>query len=117
MGGGCFALELTTEARRSEEARELLREQIQRVAQEGLEAAELERSKAQLVFSRLDSLQMPGSRASELAYWERCFGRGPEGISEELASLEKLGKADVQQAVQRLLETSACITVRSLPRS
>ena len=116
LGGGCFALELTTESRRSEEARERLLEQIRGVAREGLGEEELERSKAQLVFSRLDSLQMPGSRASELAYWERCLGRGPEGVAEELARLEQIGASEVQCAVQRLLESSACVTVRSMPR-
>ena len=87
------------------------------MAREGVAAAELERSKAQLVFSRLDALQMPGSRASELAYWERCLGRGPEGVAQELAALEKLDESAVQQAVERLLSEAACTTIRSLPKA
>ena len=117
LGAGCFALELTTESGRSEEARDRLLEELRLVAREGVAAAELERSKAQLVFSRLDALQMPGSRASELAYWERCLGRGPEGVAQELAALEKLDESAVQQAVERLLSEAACTTIRSLPKA
>ena len=116
LQGGCFALELSTEAARSEEARDRLQEELRKVANHGVAGDELARAKAQLVFSRLDALQLPGSRAAELAYWERCSGNGSERVEQELAALEAVRETDVQEAVHRLLEDSSCVIVRSLPR-
>jgi zinc protease len=114
-GGGVFSLELSTEAARSEEARDLLMNELVRVAERGVEKEELERAKAKVVFSRVEALQVPGSRAAELAYWQRCTGNGFERVDEELVALEQVGVGAVQRAVSALLDRGGRVCVRSQP--
>jgi zinc protease len=113
--GGVFSLELSTEAPRSEEARDRLMEQIRLVAEKGIAQEELDRAKAKLFFDRVDALQLPGSRAAELAYWERCAGNGFERVDQELAALESVGRKAVQAAVSDLLSRGGRVCVRSQP--
>ena len=115
--GGIFSLELSTEAARSEEARDLLMNELLRVAERGVEKQELERAKAKVVFSRVEALQVPGSRAAELAYWQRCTGNGFERVDQELVALEQVDVSAVQRAVAGLLERGGRVCVRSQPLS
>jgi len=114
---GLFSLSMATEHTRSEEARDRLMEQLQLVADEGVAAEELERAKARILFGRLEALQLPGSRAAEIAYWERCEQDGFDRVERELSALEALTAEDVQASVCSLLEDSARVCVRSLPKS
>jgi zinc protease len=113
--GGVFSLDLSTEAARSEEGRDRLMTELEYVATQGVCKQELERAKAKVFFSRVEALQVPGSRAAELAYWERCKGNGFERVDQELAALERVGPADVQQAISALLARGGRVCVRSLP--
>lgn len=113
--GGVFSLELSTEAVRSEEARDRLMAELERVAAKGVSTQELERAKAKMFFSRVEALQVPGSRAAEIAYWERCAGNGFERVDQELAALEQVDVLAVQQSVAALLDRGGRVCVRSLP--
>ena len=114
---GLFSLSMATEHARSEEARDRLMEQLQLVAENGVDAEELERAKARVLFGRLEALQLPGSRAAEIAYWERCEQGGFDRVDRELQALEALRVDEIQAAVCSLLAQSARVCVRSLPKS
>jgi len=113
--GGVFSLELSTEAGRSEEARDRLMEQLVLIAEQGVTQKEVDRAKAKLFFARVDALQLPGSRAAEIAYWQRCTGAGFERVDEELAALEKVSVEAIQAAVRALIERGGRVCVRSQP--
>ncbi|MCC6857784.1 MAG: insulinase family protein [Bryobacterales bacterium] len=91
-----------------------VQEQMDRIAREGVEAAELERARTLLRSTRVQELQSSLRRATLLAQYELFDGR-PEWITEELDRFTNVPAAEIQAVVRKYLAPEKRFTLEIVP--
>jgi zinc protease len=108
MGGiepGSFAVYMGTSPEKVPAALEGIREQLERVREEKVSPAELDRARQHLIGSHEIGLQRNGSRAGLLAL-DALYGLGQENFLHFAERISAVTVEDVQAAAQRVIDFS-----------
>jgi zinc protease len=116
VGPGLFvAYAIMASGHRPAEAERLLHAQIARLADEPIDAAELEKVKTQLLTAELKSRQTAQGKAFGLGQAALIEG-DPARINRDLAALQQVSSADVQRVLKRYVTGAHSVTIDYLPQ-
>jgi predicted Zn-dependent peptidase len=109
-GTGSFSVYAGCSPKRVPEVLRLVREELARVADEGITAAEVARGQGQLKGGMVLGLEDTGSRMSRLGKSELSFGEYLP-VREVLGRLDAVDEAQVRDVARALLSAESCLAV------
>ncbi len=113
---GVLGVYVGTRPATADQAAEAVRDELAKVAQDGLTAAELERSKQQVKGQVMLSLESTGARLHRLASFalhEKPF----MGLDDVLRKIDQVSEEDVHRVARRYFEPSSHLELRLGPVS
>ncbi|MCP5042710.1 MAG: insulinase family protein [bacterium] len=99
-----------------DETQRLLFAEIERAAQEGVDADEVEKAKRQLEVSLVDGLGTAHALASRIGLEISLFGR-VRPLADRLAEIQRVTAQDVQRALRSVVRTDRRSVVRVIPKA
>ncbi len=111
---GYFAVYIGTSPEKVDEAKKGIRVELERVTQERIAAAELDRAKRHLTGAHEIALQRLSARAAVLAL-DECYGLGAESHLEHAERIRAVTADDVQEVARRIIDFDRQVTALVSP--
>ena len=102
--------------KKPEEAERALLDEIRRLQEQPLKAAELEKARSQLVTSQLHERETGAGKAHELGYAAVVLG-DPDRVNVNIERLQRVTAADVQQVMKKYFSESNRVVIHYLPET